>query len=739
VVSFSLWPSVLGNLTYAADETGLKPDATSLDSWLAIAADGNVTVFTGKVELGTGTQTALAQIVAEELDVPFRQISMEAGDTSKTIDQGLTVASRTVERAGPQLRQAAAAGRQALLALAAARLDVPEDKLEVNDGVVSVSGDGKKSASYASLIGGKRFDVRITATGTGWDLKVAPEVAHKDPKTYKIVGTSVPRMDLPPKFTGQFIYSADVRVPGMLHGRVVRPPTVNTKPSSVDESSIKGIAGVIKIVQEGSFLGVVAQTEWAAIQAAKALKVTWSAPENKYPATREEVFDYLKNTKSVRDQVALNRGNPDAAFSQGGKSINAVFYWPFQLHGMFGPSCTVADVRGDRATIWSATQGSFSTRQRIAALLKLPEENVRVIYTEGPGSFGRLQNDDSAEDAALMSRSLGKPVRVQWMRADEHGWETKGPAQFVTVRAAADASGNVTAWDFVDRSFPWSEEGNPLLASREIGMKPTAAGFSNGTGGGGQIYNLENQRVVASMVPWVWPDPMPLRTGNLRAPGDLARTLASETVMDDLAARSGVDPVQFRLRYLTDKRIIDVLNAATQKADWKWGGSNKTTAGGSKATGRGVAVANRSNSVTATVVDVEVERSTGKIAVKRVTIAHDCGLIVNPDGLKNQIEGNIVQGVGRTLFEELQFDASGVKSLDWVTYPVLHFSDVPAVDIVLINRPEMASLGGGEAAIVSVPAAINNAVFDALGVRLREIPMTPARVLNAMKLSAAAS
>jgi CO/xanthine dehydrogenase Mo-binding subunit len=394
----------------------------------------------------------------------------------------------------------------------------------------------------------------------------------------------------------------------------------------------------------------------------------------------------------------------------------------------------VADVKGDHATVWSGTQGSFSTRQRIATLLGVPEENVRVIYAEGAGSYGRLQNDDSAEDAVVMSRSLGKPVRVQWMRADEHAWETKGPVQLMTVRAGVDAGGKVTSWDFLDRSLPWSEEGNPLIASREIGLKATAVGFPNGTGGGGQIYNFENQRVAASMLPWVWPDPIPLRTGNLRAPGDLARAFASETVIDDLAVNANADPVQFRLQYLTDKRIVDVLNAATQKADWKQRTSRKAGASGSKATGRGLAVANRGNSMTASVVDVEVDRGTGKITVKHVTIAHDCGLIVNPDGIRNQIEGNIIQGVSRTLFEEVRFDTSGIKSLDWVSYPVLHFPDVPAIDIVLINRPEMASLGGGEASIVSIPAAINNAVFDAVGVRIREIPMTPERVLNAMKL-----
>lgn len=737
VVSFSLFSPVTRALAQAVAPADLVPDATSLDSWLAIAADGHVTVFTSKVELGTGVQTALAQIVGEELDVPFRQIRMETGDTDKTVDQGLTVASRTVERAGPQMRQAAAAGRQTLLKLAATRLDAPVEKLEVADGVVSVANNPETKVSYADLVGGKRFDMKIVATGTGWDLKVAPDVRPKDIDKYKIVGTSVPRMDLPPKFTGQFTYSADVRVPGMLHGRVVRPPTVNTKPTNVDESSIKGIDGIVKVVQQGSFVGVVAQTEWAAVQASRKLKVTWSAPLNKYPSTKGEVFEYLKNTKSLRDQAIVNRGDPETAISQAapGKMLDATYHWPFQLHGMLGPSCTLADVRDNHATIWSPTQGPFSTRPRVATLLGIPEKNVRVIYTEGPGSYGRLQNDDCAEDAALMSQAVGKPVRVQWSRADEHGWETKGPAQLITIRAAVDANGQVSAWDYHDRTFPWSEEGNPLLASRQIGQKPTATGFPNGNAGGGEIYKFENQKVTASVIPWVFPEPMPLRTGNLRAPGDLARSFASETMIDQLASAANADPVEFRLRYLTDKRIIDVLNAATKRAGWKPRQSHAAT-NGSKVTGRGVAVANRANTMTASVADVEVDKATGKVTVKHVTIAQDCGLIVNPDGAKNQIEGNVIQGVSRALLEELKFDASGITSLDWVGYPILPFPDVPDVEIVLVNRKDMPSLGGGEPSIVSIPAAIANAIHDAVGVRMREVPMTAERVLAALKSNA---
>ncbi len=710
-------------------------DPTVLDSWLAISKDGTVTVFTGKVELGTGVVTALAQIVAEELDVPFSKVYMDSGDTDTAVDQGVTAAARTVERGGVQLRQASAAARQELLKLASANLDTPVDMLTVTDGVVSVIGNPARKIAYGDLLGGKRFNIRITAAGIGWDMKVAPEVSAKNPKDYKIVGKSIPRVDLPGKFTGEFVYSQDASVPGMLHGRVVRPATSLSAPASIDESSIKNIPGVVKIVREGTFVGVVAETEWAAIQAAKALKVTWSEPTLKMMSGPDEVFDYLKNTKSFKDTVVTNKGNLDAGFSQAQKKYEATYYFPFQLHGMMGPPCAVADVRGDRATIWTGTQGPFRTRDSIARMLNVPAKNVHLLYREGSGSYGRLESDDVAEDAALMSRSVGKPVRVQWMRADEHAWDPKGPAQLTTVRAGVDGQGNVIAWDFLDRSFPWSEsDANPLLASSQIGIKPSGAGFLNGAGGGGQIYTFENQKVLVANIPWVQQGQWPLRTSNLRAPGDLARVFASESTIDEIAADQRMDPVQFRLRYLTsDKRISDILIATTKKAGWTDHVSRSTPSTGNKVAGRGVAVANRANTMTAAVTEIEVDKTTGEVTVKKITLGHDCGLIVNPDGLKNQIEGNILQAVSRALLEEVLFDSTGQTNLDWKSYPVIRFEHVPEVEIVLIDRPEMQPLGGGEPSIVPLTAAIANAIYDATGARMRRVPFTPQRVLSLIK------
>jgi nicotinate dehydrogenase subunit B len=737
IVSFNLFPPPIDLFAQATVGSGIDADPTSLDSWLAIARDGTVTVFSGKVDLGTGVETALAQIVAEELDVPFKQIKMISLDTTKAIDQGITAASRTIERGGPQLRQAAAAARQELLKLAAARLNVPVDILTVNDGVVSVGGNAAKKISYGELIGGKQFNVKITATGTGWNMKVAPEVKAKDVKDYKIVGTSQKRIELPAKLTGEFTYAHDVRVPGMLHGRVVRPPTIASKPGNIDESSVKNIPGLVKIVQEGSFVGVVCETEWAAIKAAKALKISWSQPTTKMPADAEEIFAYIKNTKSLRDQITVDKGNPDAALRQATKTYEATYRWPFQLHGMMGPSCAVADVGKDRAMLYTGTQGSFGTRKAVAELLGFPEQNVRVLYREASGSYGRMGSDDVSEDAALLSRAVGKPVRVQWMRDDEHGWEPKGPAQLDIVRAGVDGQGTIIAWDFADRGFPltaFSGGGMRLLASRQIGMKPTAGGNSNGTAGGGEMYEFENQKCAAPLVPWVQADETPLRTGYLRAPGDVARSFASESFMDEIAADLRIDPVQFRLRYLgANKRGADALIAVTKQARWQERPSPAPASAGSKAMGRGVAISNRADAICGAVAEVEVDKATGQVTVKRFTLSHDCGLIINPDGLKNQIEGNIIQGVSRTLMEEVKFDGSGITTLDWSTYPVIRFPEVPEIDIVLINRPEMPALGGGEPSSAPIAAAIANAIFDATGVRLREAPFTPERVLTGLK------
>jgi nicotinate dehydrogenase subunit B len=742
IVAFNLFGSHLQGQTLGqsgADPDG-SPQPSELDSWLKVGSDGIITVYTSKVDLGTGVLTSLSQVMAEELDVVFNRIHMITGDTVQTIDQSQTSGSRTMHKAGPQLRQAAAAGKQELLNLASAELDTPANKLTVDDGVVSVIGNPSQNVTYWKLLGGKRSYVTITATGTGAALKVAEAVPAKNPKDYKILGTSVPRIDIPGKVTGEFTYSQDVRIPGMLHGRVIRPLQVISEPTSVDESSIKDIPGVVKVVREKRFVGVVATTEWGAIQAAKALKVTWSTPAAKLPAGRDALYQYLKDTKSFKDQEVANKGNLAAGFSQGAKTLEAAYHWPFHMHGMIGPSCAVAEVQGDKATIWAGSQGTHRTRKAVADLLGVPQRNVRVVYAEGSGCYGRLCADDVAEDAALMSRAVGKPVRVQWMRHEEHAWEPKGTGQLMTVRAAVDAKGNVTAWDFMDRYFPYTAAPDyPLLASMQAGLKSSGPGFPGngyeyGTTAAGDLYAFENQRVVCAVIPWIQNELSPLRTCNLRAPGAVSRAFASESFIDEIASSMQIDPVEFRLNSpRNEPRTTELLLAATKKAGWVQRPSPAPSSNGLKASGRGVAISDRDGAIVAAVAEVEVDKSTGKVRVNRITIAHDCGLIANPDGVKNQIEGNVVQGVGRTLLEEVQFDDLGIKNVDWNSYHTIRFQDIPEVEIVLIDRPELGFLGAGEASIIPVPAAIANAVFDATGARVRDIPLTPERVLSALQ------
>jgi len=735
IVSFNLFPSasyVYGQSTGSGES---QPDPTQLDSWIAIGQDGSVTVFTSKVELGTGIETALAQIAAEELDVPWQRIKVDMGDTSKTIDQATTSGSRTIERAGPQIRQAAAAARTELLRLASEKLGTPAEKLTVRNGVVSVAGSPSKQISYGQLIGGKRFNVKIQAEGRGNDLKIAQDVKAKDPKEYRTVGTPVKRFDLPPKLTGEMVYIQDVRLPGMLQGRVVRPPVINSAPTQIDENSVKSIPGLVKVVHEGNFVGVVAKTEWAAIQAAEKLQVTWAQPKFKLPANPDELYAYLKNTKSFTTLKGAEKGNTAEVFGKAKKQYEATYRWPFQMHGMIGPSCAIADVRSDKATVWSGCQGPFRTRASIASLLKIPETNVRVVYHEASGSYGRMSNDDSAEDAALLSRAVGAPVRVQWSRHDEHGWEPKGPAQTQTLRVGIDDAGKIISWEFTDYSFPWTvASGTTLLASEQIGLKAKIPGQGNGNQGGGEIYAFENMKVGAEEIPWMQTEPFPLRTSNLRAPGQLSRAFASETLLNEIAADLGVDPVDLRLSYLTnDKRGTEVLKTVAEKARWQKRGAPLAKSNGTTANGRGVAMTRRAGGYVAAITDVEVNRSTGQVIVKRVTLAHDCGLMVNPDGVKNQVEGNTIQGVSRALLEEVTFNAEGVTSLDWASYPILKFPDIPELDITLINRQDVNPLGAGELATVPIPAAIGSAIFDAVGIKLREVPFTPKRVLAAMQ------
>jgi nicotinate dehydrogenase subunit B len=697
---------------------------TEVDSFLAMDRSGKVTIYSGKVDLGTGVYTALQQIVADELDVPMNRIEMIQGDTLLTPDQGKTWASITIQVAGIQLRQAAAAARAALIDDAAKTLGVPAAQLAVADGVIS--GEGKK-VTYAQLIGGKSFSIKL-------DPK--QPVKEKDPKDYKLVGKSVARLDIPDKLTGKFTYIQDFRLPGMLHGRVVRPPAIGAKLDSVDESSIKDLPGIVKVVRDGDFLGVVAANEWAAIRGARELKATWSRAETL--PDQAKLWDYVRATKVAKDEVTSNVGNTTEAMGKdGAKTLKATYDFAIHTHGSIGPSCAVAEFKNGKLTSWSASQATHALRAQLAQMLSLPPDDVRCIYVEGAGCYGRNGHEDAAADAALLSKAVGKPVRVQWSRADEHGWDPKGPPTLIDLGAAIDAAGNVTAWEsdfFIPQAGPGGLD-VPLTAATLAGLPQQPVPFPGNIHQDSAIpYKFANVKTVCRRL-----ETTPFRPSWIRTPGRMQNTYANESFIDELAAAVGMDPLDFRLKYLdpADKRGIEVLQRLAQLSNWQKRPSPQRSASGNVVKGRGMSYVKYElvRTYVGVVTEVEVDRSTGEIRVPKFYVAHDCGQIINPDGLKNQLEGCVVQTVSRTLIEELKFNRSQVTSLDWESYPILKFPQVPEIVIDLIDRPTEKPWGAGEPAASVIPSAISNAVFDATGVRLRSIPYTPAKVKSAMQAS----
>ena len=724
VVSFSLvgqLQEVLAQETPATKSLAL----TSVDTFLAIDSTGAVTVYSGKVDLGTGVRTALAQIAAEELDVPFRNVKIVQGDTALTPDQGPTFGSLSIQIGGVQIRNACAVAKSALLDLAATRLDMKVPELAVADGVIS---GGGKQVSYGELIAGKAFSLTL-------DHQKPP--ATKNAKAFKIVGTSVPRIDIPDKVTGKFTYMHDFSVPGMLHGRVVRPPAIGAQLQSVDEASIQGIPGDIRIVRQGNFLGVVAGNEWAAIKASRQLKATWSAWEGL--PDQAKVFDHVRTTKVAKDDVTANVGNAAEAMAKEGlKKISATYEFAIHTHGSIGPSCAIAEFRDGKLTSWSASQATHNLRKQLAKMFDLPPENVRCIYVEGSGCYGRNGHEDAAADAALLAKATGSPVRVQWSRADEHGWDPKGPPTLVDLRATLDDSGTVTAWDsefFIPQQTP-NMFVVPLVAATLSGMpadETIAPGniFQNSN----IPYKFTNIKAVCHRL-----ETTPFRPSWIRTPGRMQNTFANECFIDELAASAGTDPIEFRLKYLdaADTRGVEVLNRVAALARWDKRASPRSGQNGDLVTGRGVAYCKYElvRTYIAVIAEVEVKRSTGEIRATKFYVAHDCGQIINPDGLLSQIEGNVIQTVSRTLKEELAFSRSAVTSLDWVSYPILTFPEVPDIVIDLIDRPAEKPWGAGEPSAAVVPSALSNAVFDATGVRLRSVPFTPEKVKEHLRRGA---
>jgi CO/xanthine dehydrogenase Mo-binding subunit len=638
-----------------------------------------------------------------ELDVPFERVSMVMGDTARTPDEGYTAGSKTIQVGGVALRKAAAEARQALLEMASSRLGVATDGLTIQNGLIS---GGGQSVSYGDLIGGQTFSRTIS-----------DQTPLKNPSQYTIVGQPIPRLDLPGKIFAQPSYVQDVRLQGMLHGRVLHPATIGATLANVDESSVAGIPDLVKVVRNGNFVGVVAQTEWGAIRAARQLKVDWTANAASTLPDQSQLAEWLRQ-QGASDKQAVVKGDVDAALASAASVVRATYTQPYQNHASIGPSCAVADVQGSQATVYSSTQGVYPLRGAIAQLLGLPASSVQVIHAEGSGCYGHNGFDDVSGEAALLSQAVGKPVRVQWMREDEHVWEPHGPAMLVEVRGAVDDQGRVSAWDYqvwtpTHSTRPGGFAAN-LLPGMLVNPPPPAAenSFVGGDRNAPSNYTFVNNRVTVH-----WLNSSPIRVSALRSLGAMANAFANESFMDELAYAAGVDPVQFRLDHLDDPRAIAVVQVAADRMGWQ----PHTQPNGS-GTGRGIAFGRYENTEAYVATAAEVSVS-DRIALHRIVVAHDCGLIINPDGLRNQIEGNVIQSASRALLEEVTFDTSKITSVDWRSYPILRFQDIPTIDIVLLDHPDQPAWGAGEPATMTTAPAIANAVFDATGNRLRSIPL----------------
>jgi len=743
--------AVASNASAQATNMGAetKPALTppELDSWVAVKPDGSVVGYFGKVDIGLGIHVAIAQIIADELDVAFDQVSIVMGDTAATVNQGGASGSTGLELGSVPLRNAAAHARAILLGMAAEKLASPVDTLEVTDGVVTVRGTVGHDAtgrrvSYGELIGGRYFHVQLQWNGKiGNELFVGGAAPVKNHAQYRIVGTSPRRADVSDKLLGRERYITDIRVPGMLHGRMVRPPVAGAVPVNVDRASVSHLPDV-QVVWRDGLLGVVAAKEWDAVKAARDLRVEWSSPAPPFPP-QNALYEAMDAATPVATGGATPVGDTQAALARADKLVTATYHWPFQSHASMGPACALADVQADHATIWTGDQKPHYIRDGVAALLKLPPEKVRGVWLRGPGSYGRNDGGDAALDAAYLSKAVGKPVRLQGMRADGTAWDPKGPASVHHVRAGLDASGQVVAFSYSSKAFSREniashpDDPTQSLTGQLTGMPVQTKHTFDAPEEG---YDFPNRDLRWEVVPALMERASPLRTSHLRDPLGPQLNFASESFIDELAFATGADPVAFRLKYLEDERSIAVIEAAAGRAQWAPRPTGGAKPAGDLLTGRGIAFARRKNTRVAVIADVEVDRRTGRIWPRHWTVAHDCGLIVNPDNLRLVIEGNILHATSRALFEEVRFSEHAVTSVDWVSYPILEMSDAPEkIDIVLIDHKDDLPLGAGEPATRPVAAAIANAVFDATGIRFRQAPLSAERVRAAFLATAAAA
>jgi CO/xanthine dehydrogenase Mo-binding subunit len=721
--------------------------SAQLDSWIAIGRDGSVTAYTGKCDFGQGLYTAQIQLVAEEVCVPVSRVRLIQCDTSVTPDQGTTSGqqSHPTNFNHTNLALAGATARQALIRMASETLGVPPSDLVARDGVVKLTTDPSRSVGYGDLIGGRRFTLQLDQSAV-----------RKHPREWSVLGTPVPRVDMRDMVMGRFEFVHNIKVPGMLHGRVVRPPEVGATVGSVDESSIRELPGIVKVVVKGNFVGVVAQKPWQATQGAERLKVSWTRGTPLSPLA--DLYSGLRKLPA-RDTLLVDSGDVDARLAAAATVLRSTYHHPYQMHASIGSSCAVADVQADTATLWSATQSAYPTRNTSAMLLGLKPESIRVMYVRGAGCYGLNGADTVTYDAALLSQAVRRPVRVQLSRKDEMAWENFGNAFVIDQRVALDPSGNISVWDYEAWSAArgarpgYNTPGNVvtgfLVGSSPVAFAPRTPApapstpLNNGSNTApsyiaGRVRDsdrgagvIRSERVLSHRVL------SPFFTGPLRAPERLQNTFAHECFMDEVAAHVKADPVEYRLKHLNHVRLSAAVRAAAKAANWERRPSpqpNRARAG--KVSGRGIACVcyEGDNGYVAMIADVTVDQDAGRIQVTRIVVAQDSGPISNPDGMRNQIEGGALQGISRALGEEVTWDDRKITSVDWSSYHSLTLGLAPpTMDIVLLNQTDVEACGSGETSITVVAPAIGNAIYDATGVRLREVPFIPERVLSALR------
>ena len=726
------------------------PDFRQLDAWIVIREDSTAIFHVGKTDCGQGTGTAFRQMMSDELDIAYDRTSLIMGSTDVTVDQGGSGGSDGVQVDGWPMRRVAAEARRVLLELASERFGVPVAQLTVSEGVITVAADPSRTATYGELIGGRRFNITLTGDRINATTGIAPVKAVQD---LQIVGQSLQRYDIPPKVDGSLTWAVDVKIPGMLHARNVKPPLVGATLVSIDESSVRDLPGFVRVVSRGNYVAVVCEREEQAINASRQLRVNWRRPATPpFPAS-DDLFTFMRGatpTSSAEPDVV---GNPDAALAGAARVIEAEYEVPYQGHTAIGPAHATADPSDGQMTIYSNDMKSYGLRNGVAEFLQMPRDQVRVVWTEGPQAYGRTAADDAGFEAAFLAKELGRPVRMQWMRDEETAWDTKGPAYTFRLRGGLDAQGQIVALDYSARAADFNHLGyndpETVLIAQLMGIRRDTPAAGRGRVPA-DLYAIANRRTATQVVSMPLAHETPLRTGNLRDPDGPQVTFASESFIDELATAANADPVEFRLRMLTASseedsgfrraRSIATVRAAAEEFGWDTRPSPKPVGTGNILTGRGIAYSYRNQTVVVQIAEVEVNRTTGHVWVKRLVCAHECGLVINPEGLRRTVEGAMLHSLSRALHEEVTFDTEKVTSVDWITHPTMTHADAPArVDVVLVNgdpnpnRPDLPHYGAGEAACKPLIGAVANAVYDATGVRIRRVPFRDARVLAALR------